>query len=131
MVLLRKSNPQTRDLQTAVEHGVIKGTMRSKLKYVTLLFYSVAVLSLWLGVESYRGSFDVGHGGIPLMAVMFSIPATIVAVVILILSKFMLKKYEKYQDYIDSETKKSMKLYYQSILINVAVNFVSALVLLK
>ena len=81
---------------------------------LTKLFYILAVISLLLCMFIYNGNFNVGHGGIPLIVIYTSAPATMAFLIILIISLFKIEKTNK------------NKQYYLAILLNIIINMVSS-----
>lgn len=78
---------------------------------LTKLFYILAAISLLFCILIYNGSFNVGHGGIPLIVTYTSAPAVFIFLIVLITSFFKVK---------------DNRPYYIAILLNITINLVTS-----
>ena len=77
-------------------------------------------MSLILGFAIHDGKFDVGHGGIPLIVIYTSAPATIFFIVNLIVALIKFRKRSL------PEKEPAFLMFYAVVLINIIINMVTS-----
>jgi len=94
----------------------------SIMKKLTFIFLLLAAVALIFCVFVYGGSFNVGHGNLPLIVLFTSAPAALVFIAILIVSIIKLK---------DTSHMSVVRMYYFSITLNIVINLVASYPLLN
>ena len=90
------------------------------IKILIIIYALVAVLSLILGGSIFDGKFDVGHGGIPLIVIYTSAPATIFFIANLIVALIKFRKRSL------PERDPVFLMFYAIVLINIIINLVTS-----
>jgi hypothetical protein len=89
--------------------------MRSRAIQILKITYLIsAILSLILCVLIFRGDFDVGHGGVPIIVLFVNVPALVIFTGVLATSLYKLKRHNE-----------SLAVYYALVTLNIIINLVS------